>query len=290
MMSDDITASTQARLRPRKHLSEHVEKKPGLVKTPPKKKKTNPKKAVPPSPSREKGKKTTPTAHSYFAKRGTVQYAFHISPTTRFYSPHGSRSNEETPAIDNKTKQKWKGKKRKGTSTVFEFCSDEENEEEIHIPPKRIKMADTQHQIPMTKSTSKEDLSIGEKSLACKGSLQKSKKVLVKVTPIKKKTSSQSKKVPITPPKPVPGKRGRPPKVTPTTKPMPKIVSPKTNPDKVTSVNKSAIHKDPTPQQAQKKGVKKKAKEVRLITIYVSHVHDVNLVYFFLFILGCTDR
>ena len=263
MMSDDVTGFTQARLRPRKHLSEHVEKKPEVIKTPPKKKKTNPKKPVSPSPSLEKGKKATPTAHSYFAKRGTVQYAFHISPTPRFYSPHGSHSNEETPGSDRKTKQKRKGKKGKGTSTVFEFCSDEEDEEEVHIPPKQIKLAKTQHQIPITKSTSKEDLGIGGKSLTYKGSLQKSKKVLLKVTPIKKKTSSQSKKVPITPPKSAPRKRGRPPKEPPTTKPMPKIVSPKTNPGKVTSVKKSVSYKESTRQEAQKKGVKRKTKEVR---------------------------
>ena len=259
MMSDDVTASTQARLRPRKHPSEHVEKKPGVVKTPPKKKTTNPKKSVPSKPSLEKGRKTTPTAHSYFAKRGTVQYAFHISPTPRFYSPHGSHSNEETPGCDKKPKMKRKGKKGKGTSTVFEFCSDEEDEEETHIPPKRIKIADTQQQIPMTKSTSNKNPIIGEKSLTHKGGLEKTKKVLVKVTPIKTNTVSQSKKTQITPPKPAPRKRGRPPKETPTTKPTPK----KTNPGKVTSVKKSVPPKDPTPKESQKKGVKRKTKEVR---------------------------
>ena len=57
MMSDDITPSTQARLRSRKHLSEHVEKKPGVVKTPQKHKYQKP---VPPSPSLENERKSYP--------------------------------------------------------------------------------------------------------------------------------------------------------------------------------------------------------------------------------------
>ena len=60
----------------------------------------------------------------------------------------------------------------------------------------------------MTKC-SKEDLSIGEKSLTSKGRLQKTKRALIKMTPIKTKISSQSKKVPITPSKSAPHKRGQ---------------------------------------------------------------------------------
>ena len=114
MMSDDITPSTQARLRSRKHLSEHVEKKPGVVKTPQKHKYQKP---VPPSPSLENEKKSYPLP-TLICQASDYPICFPHLISTALMKVIITRRHHGN---DKKTKQKWKGIKEKAHQLCLNF-------------------------------------------------------------------------------------------------------------------------------------------------------------------------